>query len=562
MRRSALSLLVCGLCAALACARAERESFSEGTVAVFEGGSLTAVEVDEALLQLDPAERPAPGEETEDWYREFVRGLVFDNLLRNESEATGSEAGAEWARRENEARRRAIARIFIERLPPLPPPTDQEIREAYEADAEMGHRPARRLVAHIFLRAGPTRTGDQVRAELEQIRQRVLAGESFSLLAGELSESETRHRNGEMGWVQAEQLGTLAPQVFALSLRTPSEPVMTPQGGHVFYVAEAVEERLFEITEVKSLLTDRIMRRRAASQLEVAVESLPQLAGSLFVVDTEELRSLLAAGQDDAIVMRSDSFSLDLGALRRLLRGSDASGDPVNRARLILDQFMNRERIYQYAVSEGWLNDPEVSKQVEAGVSDARLRLRRERELRRRVTASRDEVEAYYEARRRRFMTPPQVALRSLRIPLEPVSGDETMRRLEAAVPAINSGAMTLEAVQEELGGKIRDLGWATLRDLASVEPSAAAQAAALGRTGCLPPFRRERFLHLFEIIDRRPPTARPFADVVTEVESAYVEENRESLLRSVRDDRLAEAGFRIVVDEVSTLVQQAALLN
>ncbi|MEZ5332719.1 MAG: peptidylprolyl isomerase [Thermoanaerobaculia bacterium] len=544
------------VCAALGCASPGPE---EGVVAEWKGGSLTAAEVDAALVERPASERPAPGADLETWYETSVRELAFDRILLASPELALTRDSPEWLARVEEVRRAVAYRVFLERLPPVPAPTPEEVREAFAQRADARHRPETRLVSHIFLRVGERRSAAEARTQLEAIRRRVLAGESFAQLAADLSESETRHRRGEIGWMSRDQLGSLADLVFSLPPRRPSEPFLTPEGGHLFYVDAVTAERDYELAEVESRIVETLRRERLAAAVIEAAEALPAPPGEDFVPDSEELAGLLAGGQPDTLVLRVGDYRLDLAGLRGSLEEAGETGDPVERARRRLEYLQRRERVYEHALAEGWLEEPDVARRLETVLDRELLQYVRTLELRRLVAESPEAVQAYYAKRRHRFMEPLQVELRDLHVPFEPGKGNDLMRRLEAAAPEVSAGRTTLESLQRELGGEIDEIGWVTIEQLSGVAPVVALQTAELGSTGCLSPVARGGRMHLVEVTDRREPVERSLAEAREEVEAAFLEENRDSLHERMRAAALEKAGFRLVVDDLAAVLGRVA---
>lgn len=558
MTRPSRGLAALLVLAAGSCTGRDAGEFPPDVVAVWDGGTLTVAELDRAVLELPPAERPSPTEPIDAWHEEFVRNLVLDRLLRREPDFAALRDSPEAAALGGEARRNAAYQLFLQRLPPIPEPTEEEVRRDFERDPH--RQPARRRVSHIFLRTGEGRSPAEVDRELREIRRRVLAGEGFGRLASELSESETRHRAGLMGWVGPEQLGDLAETVFALPEDVPSEPFMTPQGGHLFYVDGVTEERSFDLAEVEEAVANRIRLERRKEQIERRTAGLPAPEGPSFRPTEDELRSLLEGGSPETVVLRTGDYRLDLRGLRRLLADSTGTADAVTRSTTLLAQLEQRERVYLQAETEGWLEEPLAVEGLEKVLDRALLRLELERELEQRVAASEDELVAYHAARRHRFTEPLRLHLRELRVPLVLDIADGVMRSLEEAAVEVTAGRESLASVRAELGGELRDRGWMTLQQLAMLNPSAAEGAAELAGIGCLPPFRSETDLHLLEVLDRREPTERPLADVRDEVERGYLAENRDRLTRELRDELLAEARFRLLVDDLTALAGREGL--
>lgn len=117
--------------------------------------------------------------------------------------------------------------------------TDDELREMYEADAEALEVRARHIMLQLPIQATPAQV-DSVRARLEGIRERAVAGEDFGALAGLFSQDPGSARNGgDLGYFRSgDMVAPFEAAVFALEEGEISEVVETPMGLHVIRLEE------------------------------------------------------------------------------------------------------------------------------------------------------------------------------------------------------------------------------------------------------------------------------------------------------------------------------------
>ncbi|HCP77642.1 MAG TPA: molecular chaperone SurA, partial [Pusillimonas sp.] len=131
-----------------------------------------------------------------------------------------------------------------------------EMAAVFQSDGPMMVTQTR--VRHILIKTDQATSEERARTRLEDIRQRVLAGEDFSDLARRYSEDASAPLGGELGWLSPGE--TVPPFEQAMDNLEPgeiSEPVRTQFGWHLI----TVEERRTEDME------DEFKRMRAREVL-------------------------------------------------------------------------------------------------------------------------------------------------------------------------------------------------------------------------------------------------------------------------------------------------------
>ncbi|MGB0135589.1 MAG: peptidylprolyl isomerase, partial [Dokdonella sp.] len=289
-------------------------------MARYDGHEISVEDVDARILSLPRSERPKPGADLDAWFEQQTRELAMDNLLRAEARKAGviDEQGFRGARVDIETRIGTQLCILAlhpdaERIEP------SEIQAAYDAAHDEFSQPERRSVSYLYKRLGPDGSADAARAESEALRMRVLGGESFSHLAAKNSDSETRHKQGSLGWLTRGELPeALDEVVFSLEEGVPSAPLVTRDGVHLFYVQKILPAGTRPLREVRGVLRNRLLAERRRQTLTDLEDDATLPPGSL-VLDRKAFDEAMDAGDPKAPVLRIGDQQLTAGGLRMLL---------------------------------------------------------------------------------------------------------------------------------------------------------------------------------------------------------------------------------------------------
>lgn len=147
-------------------------------------------------------------------------------------------------------------------------PSEQELKQAYEANKAMFIAPAQYRVAQIYLANDKDAAKAERQAE-ELTRRAREKGADFAELARKHSaHPESAAKGGDMGWLAEDQLlPELRPALSSLLAGEIAKPVKSANGWHVLKLAERKESALRPFAEVKDSLA-QLMRLRLAEQNE------------------------------------------------------------------------------------------------------------------------------------------------------------------------------------------------------------------------------------------------------------------------------------------------------
>ena len=130
-------------------------------------------------------------------------------------------------------------------------------------------------VRHILLVPSELRDASQSRVELEQLRRRLLSGESFATLAQEYSEdNHSKLDGGALGWVRAQQMDPdFAEAMLALGTGELSGVVQTRHG---FHLVEVLERRQRDVAdeEARRRAGEFLYRQRYPQELKIWLDEL------------------------------------------------------------------------------------------------------------------------------------------------------------------------------------------------------------------------------------------------------------------------------------------------
>ncbi len=128
---------------------------------------------------------------------------------------------------------------------------------------------------HILLKTSPELPDDEARRRLEQLRQRIEAGEDFAALArAHSNDKASGARGGELGWVSP---GMLVPEfeqeLGNLQANQMSAPFKTQFGWHIVQVLERRQGQASPETE-RARVREALFRRRSDEEWELWLRRL------------------------------------------------------------------------------------------------------------------------------------------------------------------------------------------------------------------------------------------------------------------------------------------------
>jgi len=540
----------------------ETVAWPDGVLARFSGGEIAIAEVDALILRTPPSERPAPGADLDAWYRERVRGLAMDRLLLSEARDRSLASEPSFrTRRDAVYRQLAVQSCLNELRPGHAEVGSEQLQSSYESRKDEFLAPERRAVFHLYKRRAATESAPALETTMEALSERVLRGESFQRLAQAESDSESRHRQGSLGWIVRGDLPeSFETVIFALEEGVPSRPLITRDGAHLFLVEDILPQRQAGLSEVASQLRSQLQ----AQQMTQTIDEVAAMNESpvVRIVSRAELQQRVDQGDEAAEVLVASDYALSLREFRlrvgRVLEdqvpaGGEATAITNEAAWGLLDRIYRHEVAFEHCREQGLIADPEIDQRLAAWEAGALVAQMRQQRLHERVLADPARLELYYQSNIGQFTSPVQWSLRRLRVPFDtPAQGRAGMASLERAVKE----SVALEALQAQLGGTIEDLGWLTLPRMRALHAGLPQRIAPLQPGELAAPIRLGGNLELFELNGRREAESRPLELIRDQVASAYLRQYVSEVYADYEAERLADAGFEISSERLADLHQ------
>lgn len=531
-------------------------------MASYEGGRLTASDIDAHILRLPADDRPAPAQDLDAWYEDLVRTLVVDRELLEQARENGLAHADEFRlhRRATE-RRLAVGACLEEFSPELSVVTQDELEAAYAEREEAFVAPERRSVFHIYRQLEPGIQLGELKSEMQALRERILRGESFQRVAQAESDSESRHRQGGIGWIVRGQLPEeFEETIFALEAGVPSQPIVASDGIHLFKVEDVLPQRQLSRSEVAPSLRSELQAAKAVRAFDelVAANASP----SVTMVDREKLDRLLEQNSGQEIVLAGKDYSLSLAELRQHLgrmpgqEQTRESGLSNRGSHNVIWQFLNHlyrhEVAYEYCTAEGLVAPDVIEDQLAEWERRTLTNRMRERRLRERVMADPDRLQLFYQSNIGQFTPPVQWHLKRLRIPFDtPAAGRALMKRLEMAAATEPTG---LEPLQRELGGELEMLGWKTMQEMGAINSKLPQRVSPLQKGALVAPLRVNDRIELYRVGGRRQFDPTPFEQVRERVASAYLRQYTKEVYDAFESDLLERVDFELYAERLDEL--------
>lgn len=173
-----------------------------------------------------------------------------------------------------------IRRLLVEKMrlvlahdPPLPAPTDAELRDYVARHRERFEQPAERTFIQVFVseRVHGNKLARAARTRLSKLRSRPLSeaarhSDPFPLEHDLRAQAYPR--------VLARFGRAFADRVFALEPGLWSEPVPSPFGSHLVWVVAKNEAHLPALSAIREQVTQAVLAERATTQLTAAMARL------------------------------------------------------------------------------------------------------------------------------------------------------------------------------------------------------------------------------------------------------------------------------------------------
>ncbi len=156
--------------------------------------------------------------------------------------------------------------------------SDDELKTQYEQ--AIAHISEQRRASHILLETSASFSDEQARAKLEELRQRILAGEDFTALAREFSrDTGSANSDGDLGFAgKGVYDSAFEKALFALKTGELSAPVKSSFGWHLIRLTDVQQGEVPSFEQLKAKLERELKEQKAEQRFVEAVKNLENLA--------------------------------------------------------------------------------------------------------------------------------------------------------------------------------------------------------------------------------------------------------------------------------------------
>jgi parvulin-like peptidyl-prolyl isomerase len=136
---------------------------------------------------------------------------------------------------------------------------------------------------------------EDAQKKAEGIRARVVKGESFEKLAGELSEAPSKANGGLIGPIPKNELDeSLAKMLAGMKTSEVTPVVRVPNGLEILKLESSIEGTIIPFEQARNQITDRLMQQRQGAAMQAYLKKLRGTA--LIEWKNEEMKKAYEAG--------------------------------------------------------------------------------------------------------------------------------------------------------------------------------------------------------------------------------------------------------------------------
>jgi len=247
----------------------------------------TAYHLAHLLVSLPQSPTPEQVEQARakarDLYRQLQNGADFQQLATAESDGEQASSGGDLGWRRGDQ----LPTIFADVVPQL---ADGEVSEPVRSpsgfhlvkriDTRGGQGEQKTVVTenrvrHILIGTNPNRNDEQAKALAQDIRQRIVGGESFAALAQQYSDDDgTALNGGELGWVRPGQMvPAFEDAVNDMQVGELSQPVRSRFGYHVIKLEDRRQKDVTRDAQ-REQIRQTLFQRKVNDEMEAWVQEI------------------------------------------------------------------------------------------------------------------------------------------------------------------------------------------------------------------------------------------------------------------------------------------------
>jgi hypothetical protein len=508
---------------------------SESIIATYKTGEIKLQEVENYIVNL-PVNKRWSKTQPENWLKEIINKIIVHKKLLEEAQLIAAEEDPKYKNLIHNISRDMYSQQYLANFVYDQSIREEDLLEFYNENIKRYVLPEKRHVYHIYK---DKIKNNQAKSEIELLRNRIVAGENFKILAEQYSDSETRHKKGLLGVLKAGDMSKdFDSVVFSLKKNSPSGVINTADGYHLFLVSDILKAKKYQFSQVKNLIKQELIGKYAIESLKQKALLLP-VPEPFILPSFTELKKIDLSKNPRKIILKVGEYQLSIGQYLNELKELRKKSKVKLKADIpekYLQNVAYREIIYQHMLANDIPLNQEQQLQVKkhstlvSGYIDTRIRAY--------LNNNTDIISQYYNKNRMRFATPITVNLQRLIIP-RVESTNKLMSVLETSIKQLDEQKLTFEQMASKYHGKVQNLGWKSSAQLANIDTQILKYAFLLKEGEYSPPYTKAQFYVILKLMKRKNPIEQPLIKVRENVINEYIKNNSAEIFAEISTDLL-----------------------
>lgn len=533
-------------------------SCSAEVIALFNGGEVTLEETG-LLQELYPLRYQIRANNRADKAEVVVylaQEVALDKILAGEFIHAGESLSSTMEQTLHGWKRHLLASIYLDTaLRQESEISEEELHQFYHSHPESYRHPTRYWVRNIFKDTRHLDSLDQrmkIQVELEQLLNRLKAGEDFEALAKQYSDSPEDQRGRLQGPIRQGEMNPAIEKILAgLKPGDLSGIVELPHGYQILRLERMQEGQQLDFQQVKETIRSRLMQERQAEIRAALIRRLETEFAPAFPAD--EPGTLYQIG--DYRFTRKD---WERAQRHRQEGTADLSGEEQREA--LLAEYYERDLLAEKASREGLEESRDFLKRMELVRNHIIRGVHFMKYLEKQTPVSQSEVIEYLHLHREQFLVPESYHLREIVLQaqtpedasprMRQESLEEMKRLAEEILRKSQQGESFAQLAQDYSASPSRkdggDLGWISNPDLSRVQLEG---IQGLHPSQISPPIldRARMRYTLILLEDRKPKSPMPEEAALLKARQKLFQEKQTHLYDEHRQNLLTRYQFRMI---------------
>jgi peptidyl-prolyl cis-trans isomerase SurA len=224
----------------------------------------------------------------DDQFKRIIDDIKKENKIESEEQfqAALKQEGLTLAElRKSLERQMLISRVQQNEVMGKIAVTEAEAQAYYDAHKQEFTTPSSLTLREIFIEVPVTEKGinaaqdEEAKAKAEDIRKRLLGGEPFARMAGDLSDAPSKANGGLIGPINREDLAPgLQKLIDALKPGEMTEPIRTQRGYQILKLESRSEVKVRPFDEARDEISNRVAEEKRRGELQKYLERLRKQA--------------------------------------------------------------------------------------------------------------------------------------------------------------------------------------------------------------------------------------------------------------------------------------------